>query len=202
MKLPILAMIAAALALVGCAHKDRRPFTAPAMTKVSGPLKQAGVAIKESQKKAQTLKTHVDTAGLPIWQELTGQLEEANRAAAQASASLVLVEADVKTLTEEANREAALRQAAEAKLEATRAQLLHVGRRGDLLIVIIAAGLGILGTAELMPYLRKAMLPVAATGWGSAILLLSPFLLPAALGFAAFWAIRWALEFALAILAL
>jgi len=180
------------LVLAGCAHNVHKAikYQAPSMTGVSVPLGQAQTAIKGSQKKASQLKPHVAPAGLTIWVEMTTQLEEANAKAANAEAALIVVEADTKLLERAANLESAARGRAEMKAETYRKEALNNGRERDFLVLIIAVGAALLGSAALMPTLRVLTLPLAATGWGGILILVIPFLLPLVLGAGAFWAAR------------
>lgn len=70
---------------------------------VAASISETRTAIAKAKTKATELKPSVSPAGLPIWEELTKDLEAANLRAAQAEASLVLYVAEVDLLTKDLN---------------------------------------------------------------------------------------------------
>ena len=197
MKTPLFLALVAILSLTGCAHNVRKaqPYTAPSFGRVSAPLAAAHSAIKESQKKAVELQKHVDTAGLPIWAEMTKKLEEANKSAAETASAVAPLQEAVKTVTEAANFQLARADKEEAAKEVERAARIENGRERDFFIILACILAAYLGSSLLLPAARKLIVWVSACGpYGAtvagALTVALPVALPICIGAATFIACR------------
>lgn len=85
----------------GCATKQKATarYTAPTAAAVTGAVAESKQAIAKATSKAAEIKQVIPAASLPLWAELTKQLEESNAKLSQAETAFADYEAKVNTLT-------------------------------------------------------------------------------------------------------